>query len=319
MNIGLVTNCFTGETWEEICRITRDAGIRILEVVAGGLNGTRHCNPAELLKDRTALRKFSETAGEYGVEIKELTCMGNPVHPNVKIARDFIGTMEALIELADELGVKIINTFAGCPGAAFDAMYPNWIGLPYPPEFEAYVKWQWEERIIPFWKDMVKYARPYGIKFGFEMHPGDAVYNTTTLLKLREAVGEDICCKFDHAHLVWQGMDPIACIKRLGNSIASVHAQDIEINRTVVDVDGVLDSKNYANLEKRAWVFRLVGYGSSAEYWKKLISTLKRTGYEGSVNIEHLDALISVKEGIRKAKEFLESVIIHEKGEGIRY
>ena len=66
--------------------------------------------------------------------------------------------------------------FRSCPGAGEDAKYPNWITCPWPPYFDDAVKWQWDKKVIPFWKEMAKRAKDAGVKFGFEMHPGDVVY-----------------------------------------------------------------------------------------------------------------------------------------------
>ena len=38
---------------------------------------------------------------------------------------------------------------------------------------------------------MTEKARRAGVKFAFEIHPGDSVYNTETFLKLREEVGAE--------------------------------------------------------------------------------------------------------------------------------
>lgn len=320
MEIGLFTNCFYDKPWEEICKVTNENGIRIIEAGAGALNGKSHCNPAELLGDDEELRKFRKTAEKYSIEVRELSCMGNFLHPNRQIADSLVAELEAAMELASKLGIKIVNTFAGCPGAGEGAVYPNWIALTYPPEFAEYSKWQWEKKIIPFWKEMVKKARKKGIKFGFEMHTGDSIYNPETLLRLREETGaEEIGCKFDPTHLFWQGMDPIICIRNLGSAIISVHAQDAEINRHVMESNGCFTTRDYSDIDNRPWNLRLAGYGHPESFWKDMVTALRRTGYDGSINIEHQDACMSLKEGIGKAAEFLNKIIFHEKPDTIRY
>jgi sugar phosphate isomerase/epimerase len=95
------------------------------------------------------------------------------------------------VKLAEKIGVKVVNCFAGCPGAGEDAKYPNWITCPWPTYFGESVNWQWKKRVIPFWKEMAKRAKDSGVRFGFEMHPGDVIYNPEALLKLRDAAGEE--------------------------------------------------------------------------------------------------------------------------------
>jgi len=88
------------------------------------------------------------------------------------------------------------------------------------------------------------------IVFGFEVHPGDAVYNTSSLLKLRKEVGsQKIGCCFDPAHLFWQGMDPVSCIRRPENLIFHVHAQDGELNQDalITREEGIGKGKEFLN------------------------------------------------------------------------
>jgi len=320
MEIGLFTNCFYNKTWEEVCIFANEAGIKIIEAAAGGLNGKSHCNPAELLKDEKKFEHFKKTAKKYKIEVRELTCCGNYLHPNKAIREELCADLDAAMELAPRLDVNIVNVLAGCPGAGEDAVYPNWIALTYPPEFPAYSKWQWEKKIIPFWKEMVQKARKKNIKFAFEMHAGDAVYNPETLMKLREATDSgEICCKFDPTHLYWQGMDPVKCIYFLQDAIITAHAQDSEINRDVMELNGCFTTRDYSDIRKRPWNLRLVGYGHPEHCWRDMLSALRRTGFDSQINIEHQDASVSLKEGILKGVEFLNRVIFHEKPDPIKY
>jgi len=314
MKLGVMANCFADKSWEDACKAARDAGLKAIEPGAGGFVGKVHCNPAELLKDEDAINKFKETAGENGLEISAFACHGNPLHPQKSISEEHTRDLEQTIELASKIGVKVINCFAGCPGAGEDAKYPNWITCPWPPYFGDSVKWQWEKKVIPFWKEMTEKAKKAGVKFGFEMHPGDVVYNTEALLKLREEVGqEEIACNFDPSHLFWQGMDPITCIRRLGDAIVHVHAKDSKVDRLVIDFRGVNDWKHYGEIAKRAWTFRTVGYGHGAQFWNDFVSTLRLVGYDGVISIEHEDPLMSANEGLNKAIEFLSKVLLYEK------
>lgn len=310
MKIGLFTNCLYDKSWEDVCKTANEFGIRVLEVPAGATITNRHCKPSELLRDKNAMREFVDIAKKYNTEIYSLSCMGNPLHPLKRIADEHTRDLESAVELAVKLGVKVVNCFAGCPGAAEDAIYPNWIGLAYHPEYRECLKWQWEEKIVPFWKEMVGRAGRGGVKFGFEMLPGDCVYNTSTLLRLRDEVGaEEIGCCFDPAHLFWEGMDPIACVKRLGEAIVNVHAQDSRINREVVALDGVLDTTDLKDVANRAWTLNIAGDGHGAEFWQEFVAALGSVAYDGLLSIELQDPFTPVREGIRKAAAFLGPII----------
>ena len=77
--------------------------------------------------------------------------------------------------------------------------------------------------------------------------------------------------------------------------------------------NGVLDTKPYANLAERSWVFRTMGYGNDDAFWKKVLSALLVVGYDDTISIEHEDSLMSAKEGLEKAIAFLKDKIVYEK------
>jgi sugar phosphate isomerase/epimerase len=77
-------------------------------------------------------------------------------------------------------------------------------------------------------------------------------------------------------------------------------------------VNGVLDTKHYGDEINRSWIFRTVGYGHGIEVWNDMISTLRMTGYDGALSIEHEDSLMSPNEGFTKAIALLKSCYIKE-------
>ncbi len=142
------------------------------------------------------------------------------------------------------------------------------------------------------------------------MHPGFCVYNPETLLKLRAAVGDTIGANFDPSHLIWQGIDPVAAIRELGDAIYHFHAKDTKVDAINKSRNGVLDTKHYSNELNRSWVFRAVGYGNDIAYWKDIASALRLVGYDKVMSIEHEDSLMTVDEGLAKAVEALKQVIM---------
>jgi len=205
-----------------------------------------------------------------------------------------------------------IRLFFWQRGASDTDIYPNWVTCPWPDDFSKVVKWQWEEKVIPFWREEVEFAKKHKVRICLEPHPGFVVYNTETLLKLREAVGETIGANLDPSHLFWQGMDPIKVVRELGSAIYHVHAKDTKIDPVNTPINGVLDTKPYSEEIKRSWIFRTVGYGHSYDFWKDFVSALRLVGYDDVLSIEHEDSLMSVNEGFRKAVKFLKEVIVEE-------
>jgi sugar phosphate isomerase/epimerase len=226
--------------------------------------------------------------------------------------RDFRDTVLA----AEQLGVRRVVTFSGCPGDSEGSKYPNWVTCPWPPDFLRILEWQWEEKVIPYWQEEVRFCRDHGVDMiSLEMHPGFVVYNPETLLRLRQAAGPEIGANFDPSHLFWQGIDPIFAIRELGEAIFHVHAKDTIIDPVNSPVNGVLDTKPYADELHRSWIFRTVGYGHDSKFWKDLVSNLRLIGYDYVLSMEHEDSLMSLREGLEKGVSFLrELVLTDERG-----
>jgi sugar phosphate isomerase/epimerase len=202
--------------------------------------------------------------------------------------------------------------FSGCPGENDNSTRPNWVTCPWPPEYIDVLKWQWDKKVIPFWKEHAKFAADHGVRIGIEMHPGFVVYSPETLLRLRAEAGEAVGCNFDPSHLFWQRIDPIEAVRILNGAIFHVHAKDTKIFDTNCNKTGVLDTKPYVDEIHRGWIFRTVGYGHGAEWWSEFISTLRLVGYDDVLSIEHEDSLMSVDEGLTKAVSFLQTVVIRD-------
>ena len=174
------------------------------------------------------------------------------------------------------------------------------------------LEWQWRERVTPYWKDAARAARAAGVRVAIEMHPNFVVYNPETMLRLRAIAPRVIGCNFDPSHMIWQQVDILAAIRVLRGAIYLVHAKDCRVDRPNTMVNGVLDAKPYTREIERSWIFRTVGYGSDALFWRDLVSHLRMAGYDHVLSIEHEDSLMSGGEGLRKAVDFLKSILISE-------
>jgi sugar phosphate isomerase/epimerase len=150
------------------------------------------------------------------------------------------------------------------------------------------------------------------VKIAIEMHPGFVVYSPETMLRLRAIAGSSVGCNLDPSHLFWQGIDPIAAIRVLGDAIFYVHAKDTQLYPANLPRTGVLDTRPYTDERHRGWIFRTCGYGHGAEWWTEFISTLRMFGYDYVLSIEHEDSLLAPEEGLTKAANFLNNIVIHE-------
>ncbi len=313
MKLSVLINLYGAKTLDETLKIMSEQGITTVEVGAGGYPGKAHCNPEVLLADEAKLDEFKKTFEKYNITICALAAHGNPLHPDKATAEMYDKDFKNAVLLAEKLGVDTVITFSGCPGDCENSKWPNWVTCSWPEDYLAILDWQWNTKVIPYWKETGAFAKAHGVDhIAFEMHPGFCVYNPATLLRLREAVGDVIGANFDPSHLIWQGMDPVAAIRELKGAIYHVHAKDTKIDKYNTAKNGVLDVKHYGDELGRSWVFRTVGYGNNETYWRDLVSNLRLCGYDRVLSIEHEDSVMSIDEGLRKAVTFLKDIIIEE-------
>jgi sugar phosphate isomerase/epimerase len=287
-------------------------GLEVMEIGTGGYPNNHHCPLDELIADRSKAKAWQKKFEDKGIRVATLSCHGNPLHPDSAHAKKDIDTFQKTVLLAEMLDVKVIVGFSGCPGGTPQDTQPNWITYRWPPEYAKMQDWQWKERIVPYWKEQAKYAREHGIKrLALEMHPNFAVYNPRTLLKLREAAGEEIGANCDLSHLFWQGCDPVEVIHFLGKQGAIYHAhmKDTVFFSDNVNRYGVLNFAFETNeLDLASETFRAVGYGHSASLWKSVVKAYMDVGYEGILSIENEDPILAGEVGVERAAYVLKNV-----------
>jgi sugar phosphate isomerase/epimerase len=313
VQLGLFTPVFNSLSLDALLtELKRYPEISTLELGTGGWPGSSHLDLEALLASKDAAVGVRTKLRDAGLTISALSCHNNPVHPNPEIARRDDALLRKSIQLAERLEVPVVVTFSGCPGGSAQDTVPNWITTSWPPEYSDALAWQWEERLIPYWKDAAAFAANSGVKVALEAHPGFCVYNPETMLRLRAAAGPSLGINLDPSHLWWQGVDIPAAIAALGDAIFHVHAKDVAVNPAMRNVNGVLDTKSYREMARRSWLFRSVGWGHSELEWKQIVSALRLVGYDYVLSIEHEDALASTHEGLSSAIGLLARVLLKE-------
>jgi sugar phosphate isomerase/epimerase len=287
-------------------------GLEAMEIGTGGYPDNKHCPLDELVADRAKAKAWQKKFTDRNIQVATLSCHGNPIHPDPKHASKDADTFRKTVLLAEMLDVKVIVGFSGCPGGSPTDTTPNWITYRWPPEYAQAMDWQWKEKVIPYWKGAAKFAREHGIRrLAFEMHPNFVVYNPRTLIRLREAVGEEIGANNDLSHLFWQGCDPVEVIHYLGKQGAIFHAhmKDTVFFPENMEKYGVLNFSFEANdLALASETFRAVGYGHSASLWKSIMKAYMDIGYEGIMSIENEDPILPGPVGVERAVYVLKNV-----------
>src|SRR5450432_1858752 len=310
--IGVFDPVYAKLSLDEMLDTISALGIEAVEIGTGGYPANPHCPIDELLADPAKAKAWKKKFEDKGIHVATLSCHGNPVHPDAQHAARDAETFRKTVRLAEMIDVKVIVGFSGCPGGSPADTQPNWITYRWPPEYAEMQDWQWKEKVVPYWKEAAKYAREHGIrKLAFEMHPNFVVYNPRTLLKLREAVGEEIGANCDLSHLFWQGCNPVEVIHFLGKQGAIYHAhmKDTAFYPDNVNKYGVL---NFAfetqDLPLASETFRAVGYGHGAELWKQIIQAYMDIGFEGILSIENEDPILAGEVGVERAAYVLKNV-----------
>jgi len=315
VKLGVFTVLFAEKSFEDMLDYVKKTGLDSVEIRTRRDQANKHCSLDELLTCEDRRKEYIEKIHSRDLTISAFSCHDNPLSTNKKIAANAHDTFVKTVKLAQLLNVPVVNTFSGTPGAYEGSKYPNWPVTPWPTEYSDIYNWQWEEKIIPYWKEQGDFVASHGVKIGLELHGGFSVHSPYTMLKLRSATNNSIGANLDPSHLWWQGIDPVAAIKILGeeNAIHHFHAKDTYINQDNVNMYGLTDMQHYGNVKTRAWTFRSVGCGHSIQEWSDIMSALRTYGYDYVVSIEHEDPLMSVEEGFLRAVSNLKSVLIREK------
>ncbi len=313
MRLGVfASGVFHNLLFEEMLDFVRSRGVEALEFGTGNYPGDVFVKPAQFLTDVRQQKAFLQAVESRGMFISAFSAQGNPLHPNKTIAQQHHDTLILTIDLAQQMGVPVVNCFSGNPGAPDSALYPNFAYVYWPPEYQEILKWQWEQKVIPYWRELGGYAASRGVKIGIEMHEGFTVHAPADVLKLRQAVGEVIGCSFDASHLWTQGINPVEAAKILGfaGAIYHVSTKDMIFSEDNLNLYGLLDPKPQEQPQYRAWYYRTIGYGHDLKTWSDIISTLQLIGYNGGFHIEQHDPLIEGLEGFTKAARNLRRLLI---------
>ena len=314
MKLGVFTVLFAEKSFEDMLDYVANAGLTAVEIGTGCYPGNAHCPLDELLESETKRVEYLQKITDRGLIISAFSCHGNPISPDAAFAQTSDEVLRKTIKLANLLNVPVVNCFSGVAGDQEGAKYPNWPTVAWPTEYADVFTWQWEEKLIPYWKEIGEIATEANVKIGLELHGGFLVHTPYTMLKLREATCDAIGANLDPSHLWWQGIDPVAAIKILGRAgaIHHFHAKDTYLDQDNINMYGLTDMQPYGEMQTRAWNFRSVGCGHAMQEWSDMMSALRLYGYDHVVSIEHEDGMMSIEEGFMRAVTNLKSVLINE-------
>ncbi len=307
MKLGFVSDSLGGMPLDELLTHAQRMGVSGIEVNTCGWSTAPHFPLKEMVGNSAAQRDFQAKLADRGLEIISLNANGNPLHPT---DRAQVEGLKDTIRVAGEMGISTVCTMSGLPaGNATDTM-PNWVVSSWPPETQAILRYQWEEKLLPFWTQIAGLAKENGVqRIALELHGNQCIYNVPSLLKLRDAIGPVVGANLDPSHLFWMGADPLVAAEALGEAVYHVHAKDTMLNEPVQAVTSLLENGTLMDIPARSWSYITLGFGHGEEWWRQFCYHLKMAGYDGWLSIEHEDVLLNSLEGLEKSVTLLQGVM----------
>jgi sugar phosphate isomerase/epimerase len=312
MRVGLFTWMFNDKPLGWVLDYAQELKLGALELGAGNDPGSAHVPVDDLLADAGKRRTWLKQFTDRGLIISAFSAHGNNLHPDPAVARKVHETFVRALRLAQLMDVPIVVGFSGCPGDDRGGGRPNWVASIDNDEYVNLLKWQWAQKIIPYWKETAGIARGYGRRIALEFDPGESVYNVYSLLRLRRAAGDNVGCNLDLSNMFAQGVNAMAVIKKLGEegALYTFHAKDAVLDQRNADVNGYIDLQPYEDVPRRSWSYAIPGYGHSPHYWREMVSTMKNVGYDYVLSIEHEDPTTEPVVGVRLAANFLHGILL---------
>jgi sugar phosphate isomerase/epimerase len=243
--------------------------------------------------NQTPLEKLFSWADENhfsGIELDNCPKDTKPVkdlmkkHPDVRVfalgcSRNFLAgtpqqrkeTADLLIrdiETAPELGIKVINIFAGKD-----------------PQKNIVDNLQLFQEVF---SPLVEKAEKNGVFLAMENCAqrnwwptgGNLAHTPELWRKMFELIpSKNLGLTIDPSHFIWQRMDYLTAMQEFGDRIYYAHAKDCEVHYEILADRGIYGED--------WWHYRLPGWGEMN--WPGFFTVLRSIGYQGPIGIEHED------------------------------
>lgn len=156
------------------------------------------------------------------------------------------------------------------------------------------------------WSPILDAYAENGVSYGYELHPGEDLFDGATYEMFLDAVGGHVaaCINYDPSHFLLQQLDYLAFIDIYHERITSFHVKDAEFNPD--GRQGVYSG--YQPWIKRAGRFRSLGDGQVD--FGAVFSKLTTYGYDGWAVLEWECALKSPEQGAAEGAPFIAAHLI---------
>jgi sugar phosphate isomerase/epimerase len=312
MKLGVISQNLMQFQFEEGLQYAQNLGCTAVEVGALGLWGRGYCNVEKLVADPGEVRRWLDAFARHELEVSALGGHGAPLMPDKSVADKYAQEFRQTCRLMEMANIRRMTLLAGLPEGGEGDKSPNWVTFAELPFLAETLQWQWDQRLLPYWREHGKIAADHGVTLCFEMHGGDLIHNPVTLMRFREEVGTVVACNLDVSHLWFQGIDPVEAVRFLGGAIQHVHAKDTYFQPHNLRLRGHHDSSFSTRNDQRPWIFTIPGWGHDATEWRAFITALRLSGYDDVLSIEMECDYIDVEEGLEKSVEFLKPLVLEK-------
>lgn len=303
MNIGFLTNSLVEEARRQNRPDFQSLGQVADWAVEHGFTDLE-CGPSLPL----SLEDYEEVLAKGKIHITALIYCRNYLSTDKEEAEEHIAQLKKRIEFAGKLGIEKVITSTGINKSIEEGIYDRDPAVKDRGNMIRRIPVRSLDEFVDTFGPLVELAEENHVKLCFENCPlmGNIAISPVMWHRILERLDSDcVGLAYDPSHLVWEMIDPYEPIAEFGSKIFHVHAKDTKIDRKQLARTGILTDFSW-------WTYRIPGRGEID--WKRLFEELKKTGYNGTISIEHEDkdyegSLKAVTDGILKSREFLETYI----------
>ncbi len=303
MKLGFVSAILPELSLEEVLTLAADIGYDCVEVMCWPKGkasrryaGITHVDVSKF--GEKEVQAVQDLVEKTGVQISALGYYPNPLTPDEKEAKVYQDHIKLLIEAAQKLGLKNVNTFVGRDWTK--SVDDNWA------------------RFKKVWRPIIKFAEKRDIQIGIENcpmsftkdeWPGGKNLATTPAIWRRmyeDFPTDHFGLNFDPSHFIWQHMDYLKPMQEFAHKLYHIHAKDARLDQDRLNQVGTLAYPNDYHTPK------LPGMGDVN--WGKFFSVLTDTGFNGAVCVEIEDrayegSLELRKQALRQSYTYLRQFI----------
>lgn len=280
MLLGIFSGVLSHQPLDKFAAKIKSHGYQAIELA--GRPGDGHVVPDKVLSGQgSEIRRICD---ENELEITAISSHLNHLHPDPAKREELNGHFFKILDCAQQLGVRVVNTFSGAPEGNFIK--------------GSQVIWDdFRETFLP----IIDKAKSYGIKIGIEVHWGSMAYNIPTMDKMFEEIPDKtLGLNYDPSHFMWQLQDYLIPLRKFKDRVYHSHAKDIKIYPDILREYGVNDRRYYTQT--------IPGWGDAD--WATIARILMLDTECEVLSFEHEDPLFLPDDGIKKAAEFLRQFTI---------